>query len=195
MDAALALEKAKGMRPGNAQGNAFNARLVARQVVQLFHCVLVARGPAGIHAQQHFGPVLRLCAASAGVDFKDGVLIVFLAGKQHDKLGFVQQGGKVAVLLVKGFQSFGVFAFRGQGQPFVHVVMAGLEAAETLEFFFKTPLFLQNRGQRFGIVPCAGAGNFVFDVLQALLAGGNVKDAPRGWRNVGKGAGMRRADH
>ena len=79
------------------------------------------------------------------MDFQDGILVVFLAGKQHDKLGLVQQGGKVAVLLVKGFQSFGVFAFCGQGQPFVHVVMAGLEAAETLDFFFKTPLFLQNR--------------------------------------------------
>ena len=32
------------------------------------------------------------------MDFKDCVLVVLLAGKQHDKLGLVQQGGKVADL-------------------------------------------------------------------------------------------------
>ena len=89
----------------------------------------------------------------------------------------------------------GVFAFRGKNQPFVHVVVAGLETREALYFFFKPTLFLQNRGQGFGIVPRAGARNFVFYILQALLAGRNVKDAPKGWRSVGKGAGRWRADH
>jgi len=129
------------------------------------------------------------------VDFEDGVLVVLLGGKQHDKLGFVQQGREVAALLVKGFECFGIFALGGKGQPFVHVVVAGLEARQAFNFFFKSAFFLQNRRQRFRVVPCAGPGNFVFYILQTLLAGRNVKDAPKGRQNVAKGAGRRCADH
>ena len=103
----------------------------------------------------------------------------------HDKLGFVQQGREVAALLVKGFECFGIFALGGKGQPFVHVVVAGLEAEQALCFFFKTPFFLQQGRERFGLIPCAGAGEFVLYVLQALLSGCYVKDAPKGSQNVG----------
>ena len=58
MDAALALEKTKGVGAGYAQGNALDSRFIAAQKVHLFNLVAVVGGPAVIHAQQHFGPVL-----------------------------------------------------------------------------------------------------------------------------------------
>ena len=142
MDAAFALEKAEGVRPGDAQGHAFDARLVAGQKVHFLHRVFAARGPAGVQTQQHFGPVLGFRAARAGVDFQNGVLAVFLGREQHDQLGLVQQGGQFLLLLLQGFQGFLILVFRGQNQPFLHVVPAGLEAGQAAHLVFQASFFL-----------------------------------------------------
>ena len=42
-------------------------------------------GPARVHAQQHLGPVLRVGAAGAGVQFDDGVVLV--VGSAEETLG------------------------------------------------------------------------------------------------------------
>ena len=40
-----------------------------------------ALSPAEVHPQQHFGPVLGICAAGAGMDGEDGVAGVVRAGE------------------------------------------------------------------------------------------------------------------
>lgn len=180
VDAPFAFEKAESVRPGDAQSNAFDARLVAGQKVQLLHRIVAACSPAGVHAQEHFGPVLRFRTARSGMYFQNGVLAVFLAGKQHDQFGFVQQAGQLGALLVQGFQGFRVFAFRCQGQPFNHVVVAGFELAKAFHLILQAAFFLQQGRQGFGFVPRAGPGKALFDFLQALFTAGQVKDAPRG---------------
>ena len=42
--------------------------------------------PAQVHAQQHFGPVLRLGAAGAGLDVEEGIVFVHFAGKHASEL-------------------------------------------------------------------------------------------------------------
>jgi hypothetical protein len=49
-------------------------------------------GPAGVHAQQHLGPVLALGAARPGVDRGDRVGAVVRAGKQRRELELVDVG-------------------------------------------------------------------------------------------------------
>ena len=44
-------------------------------------------GPAGVHAQQHAGPVVGLGAAGAGVDLHEGVVAVGLAAEQRLQFG------------------------------------------------------------------------------------------------------------
>src|SRR5215470_5867328 len=46
----------------------------------------VALGPAQVHAQQHFGPVLAFGTAGAGVNRDDGAPAIVFAGEKH--LGF-----------------------------------------------------------------------------------------------------------
>ena len=55
--------------------------LVAGLVVDQLALEAAALGPPQIHAQQHFGPVLRLGAAGAGVDGDDRVLAIVLAAE------------------------------------------------------------------------------------------------------------------
>ena len=49
-------------------------------------------GPAGVHAQQHLGPVLGVDAAVLGVDGADGVGLVVLAGEEAAQLELVELG-------------------------------------------------------------------------------------------------------
>ncbi len=49
-------------------------------------------GPAGVHAQQHLGEVLRVDAAVLGVDLHDARRIVVLAGEQAAELELVERG-------------------------------------------------------------------------------------------------------
>ena len=83
--AVLAFQKAVGIVPFNEDGRAFQARLVAVQVIQRFHVPAVARAKARIHAEQHLGPVLRLRAARARMEGKDGVVRVVLARQKRHK--------------------------------------------------------------------------------------------------------------
>ena len=73
--------------------------------------------------------------------------------------------------------------------------MGGLEVGEALCLILKLPFFTQQGGQSLGFVPGAGAGEFLFDFGKAVLAGGGVKDAPRGWRSVGKASDCGHEDH
>ena len=95
----------------------------------------------------------------------------------------------------QGFQGLVLAAFHSQFQPFVHVVMAGLEGIEAGDLILQLALFAQQGGQGFGIVPGIGAGKFRFDGGKTLFAGRDVKDAPKGCRNAGRGAGNGHEDH
>ena len=73
--------------------------------------------------------------------------------------------------------------------------MAGLEGIEAGDLILQLALFAQQGGQGFGIVPGIGAGKFRFDGGKTLFAGRDVKDAPKGCRNAGRGAGNGHEDH
>ena len=195
VDAALALQKTEGVRARDAQGHTLDAGFITGKIVQLLHGEMAPGSPAGVHAQQHLRPVLRFRAARAGVDLQDGVLVVLLTGEQHDQLRLVQQGVQGVLLFRQGFQGLVLVAFHGQFQPFVHVVMAGLEGVEAGDLVLQPAFFAQQGGQGFRIVPGVGAGKFRFDGGKALFAGRDVKDAPKGCRNAGRGAGNGHEDH
>src|SRR3546814_13079026 len=50
----------------------FDARLLARVIVDQFHLVAAPFRPAGVHALQHLGPVLAFGATSARIDLDIG---------------------------------------------------------------------------------------------------------------------------
>ena len=80
--AAFGLEPAIGVMPQHADRGRLDAGLFAVALFQPLDLVAVLFRPAGIHAQQHLRPVLRLGAAGAGVDFDVAVVVIGLARQQ-----------------------------------------------------------------------------------------------------------------
>ena len=123
--AALAFQVAVGVEAVDAQGGAFDAAFVSRQLVQQLHLEAPALRPAGVHALEHAGPVLGLQAAGAGVQGEDGVVGVVFAGQQLGQLqgiqlldeaagGGLRLGGEVLVIFFQG-QFHGGLRLVGQG--------------------------------------------------------------------------------
>ena len=84
--AGFGLEPAIGVRPRHLDGAGFDPGLFAWRFVDQGQLVIVLLAPARIHAQQDFGPILGLGAAGAGVDLKEAVISVGLAGQQAFQL-------------------------------------------------------------------------------------------------------------
>ena len=80
--AAFGLQPAIGVGAGDAHRRRFDAGALARALLEPFDLVAALLGPAHIHAQQHLGPVLRLGAAGAGMDFEIAVVGVGLARQE-----------------------------------------------------------------------------------------------------------------
>ena len=178
VDALFRGEQAVGVGPGDLEGDAFDAGLVAGEEVELLDVEMLALGPAAVHAQEHLGPVLCLGAARAGMDFQDGVGVVLGAEKGRELCV-----GQVAVqgldLLGQGVEHFGAAVFLGHGQPFVEVGAGGEELFPAFDLGGERAFFTQDRGQAFGRVPGSGLGQFGLYFGQAVAALLQVKDASR----------------
>jgi len=77
--AAFGLGIAIGVFALDQQRGRLDPRLLARLILHRLHLEAALFGPAGIHAQQHFRPVLTFGAARAGVDFNVGIVGVGFA--------------------------------------------------------------------------------------------------------------------
>ena len=86
--AALGGEKSEGVLAFDAHRRGFESRAFARRQIHDRRAKSFAFRPAEIHAQQHFGPILRFHAARAGLDGHDGVQAVVLTGEQRERLQF-----------------------------------------------------------------------------------------------------------
>ncbi len=105
-------------------------------------------GPAGVHAQQHAGPVVGLGSAGAGIDLNIGVVAISLARQQGLQLGpggpFLDRLQLVASLIEAGFVTLLIGHF-GQGQG---VLQAAFQAAHRVDLTGQ-PLALAH--QRLGL--------------------------------------------
>ena len=71
------------MKTRNLNDDALDARLIPRKTVKNLGRVTVRLPPANIHPHQHLSPILRLSAPGAGLNLKDSVPFVALAGKKR----------------------------------------------------------------------------------------------------------------
>ena len=79
MDTRFALEVAEGVVAFDLHGDALDAGTFAVEDVGNGHTVVVGFGIAGVHAHEHFGPVLRFDSSGSCVDGEDGIEVVALA--------------------------------------------------------------------------------------------------------------------
>jgi len=137
----------------------------------------VPLGPAGVHALQHLGPILRLGAAGAGVDLDEGVVAVGLAGQQAFDLAALGlrrhrlQGGH-------GVRHHGGVAVAlGQLDQLHAVGDLNLQLADGVDAGGDAGAFAHEDLRRFGIAPERRVLGAVVQLLKAGEGDIPVKDA------------------
>jgi hypothetical protein len=144
----------------------------------------VRLGPPQVHAQQHFGPVLRLGAARSRLDVEVGVVGIHLTGKHAPEL----ETGNALLEAAEVTDDFGdgrgvVFFYR-EFEQFTGIGKAGRELVETDDDLFQLRPFLPERLRTFGLVPDIGLLELALDFGQALGLRIVVKDTSSTHRSV-----------
>ena len=82
MHPALGGQEPEGVLPGDGEGGALYARLLALGVLDHLEPEAPPLGPALVHSHEHLGPVLRIHPARARVYGEYGVALIVLAGEE-----------------------------------------------------------------------------------------------------------------
>ncbi len=177
MHAGFGFQPAIGIGAADLQRRGFNAGLLAFRPVEHLHLEVPALRPAGVHAQQHFRPVLRFGAAGTGVDFEEGIAAVRLAGEQAFDflaLGFLGKHGECGdSFLYHGLVAFGF----GQCDEFQGFVAFALQCLNARDHVGKPATFAHHAFGGGGVIPelrVLGAG---VQLRQPENGGIPVKDA------------------
>ena len=122
-------ERAVGERPLDREGGRLDAGLLRVLGVEDVEPEVVALGPAGVHAQQHLGPVLRVDPARTRVDLHQGVALVVVAGQQRADLELLDRAAERGQRGLDLGQQVLVLELDGR----TRVVDAGAEVGQLLE--------------------------------------------------------------
>ena len=177
MHAGLGLQPAIGVRPGHLQRRGLDAGLLALALLHQLHFVAVLFGPAHVHAHQHLGPVLRLGAAGAGVDFDIGVVGVGLAGQQAFDLPPLRFLGQSAQRFHAIGDHRGVAFGLGQLDQFQRVGNVLFQLAHAFHLRGKLVALTHHLLRGGGIVPEVGVFGLRVQLGQAAFGDIPVKDA------------------
>lgn len=134
MHAGFRFQPAIGVVATDLDGGRLDAGLFALGLFQIFDLEAVVFGPAGVHAQQHRGPVLAFGTAGAGVDLEIGIEPVGLARQQRFELA-------AADFLFQVFQRG--FGFRDHA-----LVVLGFTEFDHADIVLELALDLADAGQR-----------------------------------------------
>src|SRR6185437_774206 len=163
MDAAFRLKPAIGVVAEYADRRRFDAGALARAFLDPLDLAIMALGPAHIHAQQHFGPVL-------------GVVAVGLAREQAFGLalaGFVTQLAETGLGLGDDVLVALGLAHIDQAERVVKLI---LDPAITLNAAFQPRFLAHDRLRALGIVPEIGGLGKRFQFVEAFDGFIPVKD-------------------
>ena len=100
MYAILALEVAVGVVAVDLQRAGFHSHLVARLVIHHTVLIAVSIAPAGVHTQQHRGPIECLRAASTGVDIHNGAHLILLRAKHIAQFESLDKLHRMGIVLL-----------------------------------------------------------------------------------------------
>jgi hypothetical protein len=132
VDAALGLQHPVGVLALHGEGGGLEPRLLAGARLDQLGLEAAVSGPAEIHAQKDLGPVLRICAARAGVNRDDGVAGVVLTAEE----GVLLQSVELAP------------ERRNRRLDLVcHLAVHGVELAGVLELVLQAAVAIESLGQ------------------------------------------------
>jgi len=159
-------------------GGALDARDFTRRAFHQFGLVAACLAPAQVHAQQHFGPVLRLGAPGTGLDVEVGVVDVHLAAEHALELEIGERLVGCVEIGDDGVEGVFVVLLGGEFEEFLRVADPRADSAQIGDGAIERDALLAQRLRAGGIVPDVGRFEFALDFDQAFGAGIEVKDTP-----------------
>ncbi len=159
------------------QGAGFEARFVARRLLDDLDLIFVPLGPPRIHAKQHARPIAALGAAGAGVNLDIGVVGIGLAGQQ--RLDLAAPGVRLqGVQLAEPFLSGSLVAFRlGKLDKRDRIQKFVFEMIERTKPILKCGALAHDVLRGFGIIPKIRIFRLGVQLGKAAGGGIDVKDA------------------
>ncbi len=177
MHAGLGLEPAIGVCALDLKGRGFQPRFLAGVRFDQLDLIALIVGPAHIHAEQHFGPILAFRAACARVDFEERIVGIGLAREQGldlALLGFVAQRGDAAFRIGDNFR---IALFFAQLDERHSIVEPGFEVRIGVDGGFEMLTFAHELLRARGIAPEVGVFRELVQFLKAGIRFIPVKDA------------------
>jgi len=174
----LRFQPAIGIVALDAECRALDAGDITAADFHQFGLPAAVLAPAQVHPQQHFGPVLRLGAAGAGLDVHETIGAVEFARKHPPELELLDAGcdfvdvfddGKHGAFVIVGLGH--VEQFRGFDESI------GIEP-DFADGLFQRRAFLAQRLRPLGLVPDGGVFQLAADFFESLYLAIEVKDTP-----------------
>src|SRR5690606_13070868 len=174
----LGAQPAEGVVPLDVDGGALDARHFAGGAFDQVGLEAFVVGPAQVHAQQHFRPILGLGAAGAGLDIQVGIVGVHLAGEHAAEFQLGKTGVEAAHFTANLLHRVGVVLVHRHLQQFPGIGDAAVEGFDGFHHRFEGgPLAAEVLGP-LRVVPHVGVAELELYLGEALLLGGVVKDTP-----------------
>ena len=168
VDAALNLQIAVGILAFHQDRRRLDPRLLASMVVDHLDLVSVALAPPGIHAEQHFRPVLALGSARARVHFNVAAVRVRLAGQESRDLVAFRALGKVAETAHGVIRQCRIALQLRQLHQLDRVAELALDRPGRVDGLLEPPTLAHHLLRRLGIVPERRVLNLGVKLIQAL---------------------------
>jgi hypothetical protein len=138
----------------------------------------VCLGPAQVHAQYHFRPVLSFGASRAGLNVEIGVIAIHLAGEHASKFKRSQLRLECRDVALDFADRIGVILVDSEGQQLVRVAKAPGQLVQYDNDLFQLRTLLTERLSALGFIPDVGLLEFALNFGQAFCLAVIVKDTP-----------------
>jgi hypothetical protein len=177
MHAALGFQPAIGIDPADLDGRRFEPGALAGALFEPLDLVAMRLGPAHIHPQQHLGPILRLGAAGAGMDFEISVVAVGLARQQAFELALLCLVAQLFEVRLGFGDDLAVALAFAELDQLQRLIDLALDAAVALDRALQPGALAQDRLRRGAVVPQLRVFGLAVQLFEAGVGDIPVKDA------------------
>jgi hypothetical protein len=178
VNAVFSFEITVSVLAGDREGGTFDAGFIPRLKIDKISLVTAAFNPSGVHAKQHFRPILGFRTTGTGIYGQDGILAVIFTIQHQGKVQFDDlffDGYRLPTDFLDGIP---VFFFHGQIEKdfaFFEIAVQGVVSSDAVR---EMGPFLQDRFGLLRISPESVLGEDFFYFPQTVFLGGDVKDTP-----------------
>jgi hypothetical protein len=152
----------------------------------------VSLGPPEVHPEEHLGPVGRLGATRAGADRQDRRVVVVLAGEEQLGALAVEVPGQRVTLAVALGGELGIARLLDELVERLEVVGPARQAGPELDLRAQAVGLAEDGLGGPLVVPESGRAGQAFELGEAPLSVGEVKDAPTSTGSARPGRGRQR---